>query len=151
MFLLLISATGVGCGNETPERAIYGVTHDMEHRSFMSACDRLIVSSLLPRAVAEQLQITSDQRPRSGSWRSEHSRCAAELGRVGRSGGFEFTEPRVRWRKLVAVPPAWGVTAAALASVSLDRNPPRIVRLVDYLGLWRLVVYDGPSGVRATT
>ena len=93
--LLLIVVALPGCGQQSPERAIYGIAHDLEHRSYASACERLFASALLPRETAAQLQIKAGGRAQPSSWTAENARCTAEIGRSGRYADFDFSEPRV--------------------------------------------------------
>jgi hypothetical protein len=125
--------------DETPEKAIYGLAHDVEHADVRGVCDRLFPSGVLPDAIARALGLPSE--PSRDRWETQHLRCLREFGSGGAFGTSGFVEPRVRSVSRVGVKPEGGVTAAATALVAFDRKPPATVKLVEFRGKWRVVVH----------
>jgi len=127
-------------GEETPERAIYGLAHDLEHAEVEGVCERLLPTRALPAATARAFGLaTGTGGTAQRDWDAEHRRCVRELGRTGGFETIDFEEPRVRSVSRVRVQPQGGVTAAATALVALGGEAPTTVQLVEFRGKWRVV------------
>jgi len=126
-------------GEETPERAIYGLAHDVEHAEVEGVCERLFPARALPAATARALGLAAGTGGMAADWDAEHRRCLREFGRNGEFATIGFEEPRVRSVSRLRVQPEHGVTAAATAVVALDGDAPTKVELVEFRGRWRIV------------
>jgi hypothetical protein len=139
LLLALLGVALAGCGEETPLRAIYEIAHDLEHRDAEGVCARLFPGALLPPRVATAVGLPPGHG-HVASWDSERRRCVRDLGRHGDYAGFSFEAPIVRGVEDVAVPAQDGITAVARARVQLEHEPERTRALVEFEGVWRLVV-----------
>ena len=121
------------CGEETPERAIYAIAHELEHDDYEGACRRLYPGSRLPAVARRALDF--EQGP---SWAPGEASCrrAFESGSLAR---FALVEPRVRAVTKRSIRGSDAVAAVATAQVAIDGEPPTSVRLVDLDGRWRVV------------
>jgi hypothetical protein len=136
---VLLCGAVLGCGEETPARAIYALAEDVEHEVVDGTCERLFPSTLLPARIAAALKIPEVKRRGTGGWDREQERCRREFGRRGEFESFEFHEPLVRSVEPVEIAEQDGITAAARARVALDGAPPTTVPLVEFRGKWRVV------------
>jgi hypothetical protein len=140
----LAAAAGVAAygfsrsGDESPERAIYGLAHDLEHADAEGACARLFPSGALPPAAAEALGV--DRGRDRTSLEVEDRRCLRDFGRAEGLAPLDFEDPRVRSVRRVRVEPQAGVTSAATAQVSFGGDAPIAVKLVALRGKWRVVL-----------
>ena len=125
------------CGEETPERAIYAVAHDLEHDGYESACERLYPGSRLSPAVRRALGF--EQGP---TWAPGGASCrrAFESGSLAE---YTLVEPRVRSVSTRPLRGSGAVTAVATAQVAIDGERPVSVRLVELDGRWRVVPSSG--------
>ena len=133
MSVILLSA----CGEETPERAIYAIAHDLEHDGYEDACRRLYPGSRLPAAVQRSLGFE-----RGPSWVPGESSCRRAF-ESGSLADFTLVEPRVRAVSARSIRGSAAVTAVATAQVAIDGEPPVPVRLVELGGRWRVVPTSG--------
>ena len=131
---LILSAVVVSaCGEETPERAIYAIAHDLEHDGYEGACRRLYPGSQLPAAARRALDF--EQGP---SWAPDEASCRRAFV-SGSLADFTLVEPRVRAVSTRSISEAEPVTAVATAHVAIDGERPVSVRLVELDGRWRVV------------
>jgi hypothetical protein len=135
-----LCAALAACAEETPLRAIYEIAHELEHEDAEGVCARLFPSGLLPPTIATALGGPPEHSGASLRWEAENARCVRQLGHSGAYAHFSFERPIVRGVEDVAVRPRGGITAAARARLELDGQKERIVRLVGFRGLWRLVI-----------
>jgi hypothetical protein len=135
----LFSVAAIACGGETPARAIYALAHDLEHEVVDGTCERLFPSTLLPVRIAAALRISNAGESPVSDWDRERARCTREFGRRGEFDSLEFHEPLVRSVKRVWIAEQDEISAAALARVSLDGDPPETIPLVEFRGKWRIV------------
>lgn len=125
------------CGEETPERAIYAIAHDLEHDGYAGACQRLYPGSRLPPAVRRALDF--EQGP---SWAPGDASCQRAF-ESGSLADFTLVEPRVRSVSTRSIRESGAVTAVATAQVAIDGERPVSVRLVELDGRWRVVPSSG--------
>jgi hypothetical protein len=142
----VLAITFAACGDETPERAIYNLAHDLEHEDIAGVCERIFPSEEVPRQIAGTLSLESRATGRRGLTFDCRGAFAAE----GSLRALEFHEPRVRSATVVPIRHSAGITGAAIAEVALDGAEPRSVPLVRTGGKWRLVV-DARKGQLAGT
>jgi hypothetical protein len=136
---VLLSYAAIGCGGETPARAIYALAHDLEHEVVDGTCERLFPSTLLPLPVADALHLSYAGEGGAGNWDREQAQCIREFGRGEEFESFELDEPLVRSVKPVKIAPQDEISAAALARVTLDGASPETIPLVEFRGKWRVV------------
>lgn len=135
-----VLAVGLGSiGGESPEKAIYALAHDVEHRDAAGVCGLLFPSTYLPAAVARKLQVPDPGPPGQGTWESSRRECDRDFGKRAEFDSFDFLDPRVHRTEMVRVEAAGGITRAALASVALHGGRPQPVKLVEYRGSWKIV------------
>jgi hypothetical protein len=79
-------------------------------------------------------------QPSTRRWDAENARCVRDLGRTGDYAAFAFERPLVRAIEIVAVTPEDGVTAAARVRLQLNGERDRTLHLVQFRGLWRVVI-----------
>jgi hypothetical protein len=137
---MLIGIAAVGCGDETPSRAIYALAHDVEHEIVDGTCERLFPSTLLPADIATALRVPTAGDDRAGDWDEARAKCVRDFGRRGEFQSFDFHEPRVRSVAEVDVAAQDGITSAATARVALDGAPTEPIPLVEFRGKWRVVL-----------
>ena len=121
------------CGDETPERAIYAIAHELEHDDYEGACRRLYPGSRLPAAARRALEF--EQGP---SWAPGAASCRRAF-ESGSLADFTLVEPRVRAVSTRSIGGSEAVTAVATAQVAIDGERPVSVRLVELDGRWRVV------------
>jgi hypothetical protein len=138
--LLLCIGAVAGCGKESPARAIYETAHELEHEDAEGACDRLFPNTLLPVEIAAALGVPQGEHPRTTLWDRERAKCVRELGHAGDYASFSFEEPRVRTIQPIAVSARDGITAASRALVALRGDSPRTINLIEFRGVWRIVI-----------
>ena len=134
------------CGDETPERAIYNLAHDLEHDDIAGVCERVFPSEEVPRQIADTLSLEGTASGRRGVTFD----CEGAFAADGSLRSLDFDEPRVRSATVVPIRQSAGITSAALAEVALDGGEPRSVPLVRAGGKWRVVV-DPRKGQLAAT
>ena len=140
--LLAATAAAAGCGDETPERAIYSLAHDLEHGAYKGACGRLFPGTSLPSDARRALALDRDLVP---SWRPDEAGCRRAL-KDGSLAGYELVEPRVRSVSIRPLKRSNQVEAIATAQVALDGRRPVTLRLALVDQRWRVV----PEAPRTT-
>ena len=141
---LLATVAVVGCGDETPERAIYAVAHDLEHGAYRGACGRLFPSARLPMEARRALDVTSTD---ARTWDPDDEASCRRALESGSLANYELVEPRVRSVKTRSLEGSGEVTAIATARVALDGQSPTTIRLALVKERWR-VVPDRPKAAR---
>ena len=136
LLVTMAAAAGtVGCGDETPARAIYSLAHDLEHGAFKGACGRLFPGTSLPLEARRALALNRDVGP---SWRPDEASCRRALD-GGALVGYELVEPRVRSVTSRPLERSGDVEAIATAQVALDGRRPVTLRLALVDQRWRVV------------
>jgi hypothetical protein len=130
-----VAAATSGCGDETPERAIYALAHDLEHGAHKGACGRLFPGSSLPPQARRALALERDAGP---SWSPDEAGCQGALD-GGALAGYELVEPRVRSVSLRPLEPSEAVEAIATAQVALDGRRPVTLKLARVDQCWRVI------------
>lgn len=141
---LLVAAAVIGCGDETPERAIYAVAHDLEHGAYRGACGRLFPGARLPVEARRALDVTADDGP---SWDPDDEASCRRALESGSLADHELVEPRVRSVETRPLEGTGEVTAVATARVAVDGESPTTIRLALVKERWR-VVPDPPEAAR---
>lgn len=141
VLVILIVLAVVACAEESPERAIYALAHDLEHEGTAGACERVYPSRELPGQVATALSLRTGAAGRRGPAFD----CSGAFGSEGQLRSLHLEEPRVRSVAEVEVEPTAGITAAATAQVAISGAEPVTVKLVEFEGTWRVLV-DLDSG-----
>lgn len=98
---------------ETPERAIYNLAHDVEHVDVWGVCERLFPRSALPPLASERLDLPAGRA--GASWDAEHRRCLRRFQQRSELETLGFEDPRVRSVRRLSVTPQQGVTSVATA------------------------------------
>jgi hypothetical protein len=142
--LVLAIAAMAGCGDETPERAIYALAHDLEHGAYRGACGRLFPSARLPGEAQRALNVSAEERP---SWDQEDEANCRRALVSGALADYELVEPRVRSVRTRPLDGSGNVSAIATARVALDGESPTTIRLALVKDRWR-VVPDPPRAPR---
>ena len=127
------------CGEETPERAIYSLAHDLEHQGYDGACERVYPRSKLGPEARKALGL---QAAAGEDWEPGQATCVEAFER-GSLANFEFVEPRVRSVDSRSLKQSGDVTAIATARVALDGSRPETVPLVQVDGRWLVVPVGG--------
>jgi hypothetical protein len=135
--LVVLGALGItGCGEETPERAVYAFAHDAEHDLRDAICDRMLASTALPSETAEALGLPSSTGRRQVVWNRRVCEQRIEEGILD----SVITEPRVQGVRDVDVEPQGGITDAAMAVLTGDGSTPTSIPVVRYEARWRVVL-----------
>jgi hypothetical protein len=132
---LAVAAASSGCGEETPERAIYALAHDLEHGAHKGVCGRLFPGGSLPRQARRALALERDLGP---GWNPDEASCRRALA-GGALAGYELVEPRVRSVTLRPLEPSEAVEAIATAQVALDGRRPVTLKLALVAQRWRVI------------
>ena len=141
---MLAMAAIAGCGDETPERAIYAVAHDLEHDAYRGACGRLFPSARLPAEARRALSVSAEGGP---SWALDDEASCRRALVSGVLADYELVEPRVRSVRTRQLDRSGDVSSIATAQVALDGESPTTIRLALVKDRWR-VVPDQPRAPR---
>jgi hypothetical protein len=139
---LAAAVAASGCGEDTPERAIYALAHDLEHGAYKGACGRLYPGASLPPEARRALGL---DQVAGQSWSPDETSCRRALD-GGALAGYGLVEPRVHSVTSRSLERSGDVEAIATAQVALEGRRPVPVRLALVDQRWRVV----PETARTT-
>jgi hypothetical protein len=129
-----------GLEKDSPQKAIYGLAHALEHDNVADACGRLFPAGLIPPDVARGLFRTTEAQKAGpedlAAWRPACARLVqnGEALVMYRTDRLLVSDVRTR-----AVPTGGLLTGAATALVRTKHTSPRTVWVVRSNATWRVV------------